>query len=155
MRYWRHGLVVIAGVVVAALSGVALYVVSLGPVPRGDRLDYSHVVLDREGRLLRAYADRDGRWRLPVTVDEVDPRFVDILLSYEDRRFYSHPGVDVFALGRAAVQLIAHREIVTQDEDDVGFPRLSAEADQSEQSEPGNQATTENIHDREGDTRYR
>ena len=113
MRYWRHGLAVFAGALIAALGGVALYVLSLGPVPRGDRLDYSHVVLDREGRLLRAYADKDGRWRLPVTVDEIDPRFVDILLSYEDRRFHSHPGVDVFALGRAAVQLITHREIVS------------------------------------------
>ena len=113
MRYWRHGLAVFAGALIAALTGVALYVVSLGPVPRGDRLDYSHVVLDREGRLLRAYADKDGRWRLPVTVDEVDPRFVDVLLSYEDRRFHYHPGVDVFALGRAAVQLITHREIVS------------------------------------------
>ena len=113
MRYWRHGLAVFAGAIIAGLTGLAFYVASLGPVPRGDRLDSSNVVLDREGRLLRAYADKDGRWRLPVAADDVDPRFLDILLSYEDRRFHSHPGVDVFALGRAALQLITHREIVS------------------------------------------
>ena len=113
MRYWRHGLAVFAGAIIAGLTAVVFYVAALGPAPRGDRLDYSNIVLDREGRLLRAYADKDGRWRLPVTADDVDPRFLDILLSYEDRRFHSHPGVDVFALGRAALQLITHREIVS------------------------------------------
>ncbi len=47
-------------------------------------------MLDREGRLLRAYATADGRWRLPATVDDVDPRFLRLLLAYEDKRFYEH-----------------------------------------------------------------
>jgi penicillin-binding protein 1C len=113
MSHRRRAFAVVAGAVIAALAGTAVYVASLGPAPRGDRVDYSHVVIDREGRLLRAYADKDGRWRLPVMVEDVDPRFVNILLSYEDRRFHSHPGVDVFALGRAALQLITHRQIIS------------------------------------------
>ena len=39
---------------------------SFGSAPLGKGLEYSHVVLDREGRLLRAYATDDGRWRLPA-----------------------------------------------------------------------------------------
>ena len=50
----------------AALAGGA-WVYSLGPAPLGKDLDYSHVVLDRDGRLLRAYATSEGRWRLPAT----------------------------------------------------------------------------------------
>jgi penicillin-binding protein 1C len=95
------------------IFGTGAWIFSLGPVPRGDRLDYSHVVLDRDGRLLRAYAEKDGRWRLPVSVDEVDPRFVAMLLAYEDRRFDHHFGVDPLALGRAAFQLASRREIVS------------------------------------------
>ena len=47
------------------------------------------VVLDRDGKLLRAYATPDGRWRLPATVEDVDPRFLKLLFAYEDRRFYA------------------------------------------------------------------
>ena len=52
---------------------------ALGPVPRPRRCRTITQVLDRNGRLLRAYATADGRWRLPATVDEVDPRFVEML----------------------------------------------------------------------------
>jgi penicillin-binding protein 1C len=62
------------------------------------------VVLDRDGRLLRAYTVADGRWRLPVTLAGVDPRYVALLTAYEDRRFATHPGVDAVALLRAALQ---------------------------------------------------
>jgi len=45
-----------------------------GPAPLGKNLDTSHVVLDRDGKLLRAYATADGRWRLAATIEDVDPR---------------------------------------------------------------------------------
>jgi penicillin-binding protein 1C len=91
----------------------ALWVISLGPAPRGEQRDYSTVVIDREGRLLRPYATPQGYWRLPATIDDVDPRFVAALIAYEDKRFYSHRGVDVLALVRAAAQLVLHRHIVS------------------------------------------
>ena len=54
-----------------------------------------------------AYAMADGRWRLPVDAKTgVDPGYTKLLLAYEDRRFYSHGGVDPLALGRAAFQLV-------------------------------------------------
>jgi len=59
-------------------------------------------VRDRDGRLLRAYTVGDGRWRLALGLDSVDPRFIAVLLGYEDRRFYSHSGVDPRAVLRAA-----------------------------------------------------
>ena len=73
----------------------------------------STVVLDREGRLLRVYPVEDGRWRLPVRLDDVDPRYVELLLSYEDRRFHEHRGVDPRALVRAAVQAASHGRAVS------------------------------------------
>src|SRR5256714_350283 len=51
--------------------------------------------------------------RLPGTRADVDPRLVDLLLAYEDKRFRSHHGVDPLALGRAAVQLLTHGRIVS------------------------------------------
>ena len=79
----------------------------------GSELDTSHVVLDRGGKLLRAYATPEGRWRLPAKVEDVDPRFLKLLFAYEDKRFYAHHGVDLFALGRAAFQLVTSGHIVS------------------------------------------
>ncbi|MBP9184007.1 MAG: penicillin-binding protein 1C [Fuscovulum sp.] len=70
-------------------------------------------VLDRNGQLLRAYTVADGRWRLAVDLDEVDPRYIDMLLTYEDRRFRDHPGVDLRGLLRAGWQAITNGRIVS------------------------------------------
>lgn len=70
-------------------------------------------MVDRDGRLLRAYATTDGRWRLPAQVDGVDPRFVALLIAYEDRRFRRHSGVDWRALLRAGAQMLANGRILS------------------------------------------
>ncbi len=97
------------------LTGVfAAWVVALGPLPLAQARQVSTTIVDRNGKLLRAYAMADGRWRLPVDAKTgVDPGYLKLLLAYEDRRFYSHAGVDPFALGRAALQLISRGHIVS------------------------------------------
>ena len=85
------------------LSAAAWWIASLGPAPLGEGLAFSTLVVDRDGRLLRPYATPDGRWRLPATREDVDPRFLELLLAYEDKRFRAHHGVDPLALGRAVV----------------------------------------------------
>ncbi|HET9903411.1 MAG TPA: penicillin-binding protein 1C [Xanthobacteraceae bacterium] len=95
------------------LGAFALWVHAPGPAPLGEEPAFSRLVLDREGRLLRAYATEEGRWRLPVARAEVDPRYVAALIAYEDRRFFTHHGVDPWALGRAAMQFLQHGRIVS------------------------------------------
>jgi penicillin-binding protein 1C len=73
----------------------------------------STIVVDRDGRLLRAFTLPDGRWRLPLDLGEVDPRYVAMLLAYEDGRFYRHDGVDWRALTRAGLQLIERGRVVS------------------------------------------
>lgn len=75
--------------------------------------EVSVTVLDRDGVLLNAFTVADGRWRLPVTTGSVDPRYIDALIRAEDKRFYSHGGVDVRALARAAVQALRHGRVVS------------------------------------------
>jgi penicillin-binding protein 1C len=102
----------VAGSLVTA--AFAAWVISLGPLPLAQARQISTTVVDRNGKLLRAYAMADGRWRLPVSATtSVDPGYLDLLLAYEDRRFRSHIGVDPLALGRAALQLISHGHIVS------------------------------------------
>ncbi len=70
-------------------------------------------VLDRDGGLLRAYTVADGRWRLGVTLDQVDPGFTAALLAYEDKRFYDHAGVDPKAVLRALAQAAWNGRVVS------------------------------------------
>ena len=83
------------------------------PPPLPAKLAVSSEVTDRDGQLLRAYATPDGRWRLAVTLDQVDPQFVKMLVAYEDKRFFGHAGIDYLALGRAATQFAANGRIVS------------------------------------------
>ena len=95
-----------------ALVGVgAWWIASLGPPPLGKDIGFSTRVADRNGRLLRAYAAGEGRWRLPARIADVDPRFFDMLFAYEDKRFHAHRGVDPLALARAAFQLVTSGRI--------------------------------------------
>jgi len=112
----RIGRFVVAAVFsILAISGAfAAWALSLGPLPLAQASEVSTTIVDRNGKLLRAYAMTDGRWRLPVDAKAgVDPTYVTLLLAYEDRRFRSHAGVDPLALGRAALQLLTRGHVVS------------------------------------------
>lgn len=107
-------LLIASGLGCAGLVGLAVaWVVSLGPAPTGQELEFSTVVVDRDGQVLRPYATSDGRWRLPATVENVDPRYLAALLAYEDKRFFDHHGVDPRALVRAAWQLVRNGRVIS------------------------------------------
>jgi penicillin-binding protein 1C len=96
-----------AGVVgLAAVQTVGEIEASLAPFPAPGAIPTSPIAVDRDGRLLRPFTIADGRWRLPVTVDEVDKRYLAMLVAYEDRSFFSHGGVDDRAIARAALQFV-------------------------------------------------
>src|SRR5262245_65934914 len=76
--YAAIGLVWIAAMIAGCLTGLFQ---AFGPPPLGRDLEVSTLVLDRNGKLLRAYLTSEGRWRLPATKRAVDPRFLDALLA--------------------------------------------------------------------------
>jgi len=112
----RHRRLLVAGLIALAMSAAGL----LGFDRWIDRTEIpdlspqtSVVVEDRQGALLRAYTVADGLWRLPAGVKDVDPRYLDYLISYEDKRFFRHHGVDYIAALRAAGQGLWNRRIVS------------------------------------------
>jgi penicillin-binding protein 1C len=112
----RRAALAVVGIVwiVAAMAGAVTGLFqTFGPPPLGRDLELSRLVLDRNGNLLRPYITSEGRWRLTATRKDVDPRFLDALLAYEDKRFFTHRGVDPVAMGRALFQLITHGHIVS------------------------------------------
>ncbi|MGX5718838.1 penicillin-binding protein 1C [Shinella zoogloeoides] len=115
MALWRK-------LLVGSLSGAAAIAALAFGLDRADRAypppvgvadTVSKEVLDRDGRLLRAFATPQGHWRLKTTAADVDPQFIRMLLAYEDRRFNAHSGIDPLALLRAAGQLVTSGHIVS------------------------------------------
>jgi penicillin-binding protein 1C len=76
-------------------------------------LALSPTVVGRHGELLRPFAVDGGRWRLGVKLEDVDPLLQRMIIAYEDKRFYSHFGVDPQASLRALKQLFFSGHIVS------------------------------------------
>ncbi|MDH3230601.1 MAG: penicillin-binding protein 1C [Alphaproteobacteria bacterium] len=111
-RRWRSALR--AGFAGTALLAVLAIVADrLFPPDMGRLDDVSTLVVDSEGRVLRAFTADSGAWRLPVSAEVVDPLFLEMLFAFEDRRYRHHSGVDPLAVVRATAQMLRHRRIVS------------------------------------------
>ncbi|NWE17683.1 peptidoglycan glycosyltransferase PbpC [Pseudomonas sp. P7548] len=80
------------------------------PLPKDD---LARVVLAEDGTPLWRFADANGVWRYPIQSREVSPYYLDALLTYEDRWFYQHPGVNPLALVRATWQNLTGARVVS------------------------------------------
>lgn len=73
---------------------------------------YSTVLESNTGELLGARIAEDEQWRFPA-IDSVPAKYEKCVLNFEDRYFYSHPGINLFSVGRAFVQNIKAGKIVS------------------------------------------
>lgn len=96
-----------------AVVGAALYGYVSAPVDTGRLDDAAVTVLAADGRLLDMRLNSEGAWREPISLDYVDPDFIEALTAFEDRRFFSHFGVDPLAIARAALSLVTEGRIVS------------------------------------------
>ena len=113
-RLRRLAILATAAIALASIAVGGLWALDRAfPPPLPEKLAVSAEVVDRDGTLLRAFATPDGYWRLPVAIDQVDKSFVEMLVAYEDKRFWDHEGIDFLALGRAATQFATNRRIVS------------------------------------------
>lgn len=110
---WQHSLRnrrYLGGWLLAALLGC--WFINLLPRPLFN-VPYATTVYDRNGQLLGARIAADGQWRFPPDKDQLNPKYVTALVTYEDKRFYRHCGVDMLALGRAVRQNLQRKRIVS------------------------------------------
>jgi len=64
------------------------------------KVPYAAVLTDKNGQLLSARIAKDGQWRFPSS-SQAGEKYTVALVEYEDKRFYYHRGVDLFALASA------------------------------------------------------
>ncbi|WP_313399256.1 penicillin-binding protein 1C [Stenotrophomonas sp.] len=99
-----------------ALAAVLTLLVVLDlafPLPLPKSRDTSTLVVAADGTPLRAFADAEGVWRYPADAKTVSPLYLQALLTYEDRWFWRHPGINPWALLRAGKQMLLERRIVS------------------------------------------
>ena len=100
-----------------AASAVVVWLAVLGadrlwPLPLHE-VTPARVVVAQDGTPLWRFADAEGIWRYPVTIEEVSPRYLDALIQYEDRWFWDHPGVNPLSILRAAWQDLTSGRVVS------------------------------------------
>jgi penicillin-binding protein 1C len=106
-RRWRWLAALIVMLWLAVLAADRLWPLPLHEVAP------ARVVVAEDGTPLWRFADKQGVWRYPVALDDVSPRYLQALIQYEDRWFWRHPGVNPFAVIRAAWQDLTAGRVVS------------------------------------------
>lgn len=78
----------------------------LFPLP--DKIAYSVIVRDASGVVVNAYLTPDDKWRMKTELAEISPLLRKTIVAKEDKYFYAHPGINPFAVGRAAFNNVLH-----------------------------------------------
>jgi penicillin-binding protein 1C len=69
--------------------------------PLPDKIEYSTIVTDNKGEVVNAYLTSDQKWRMKTELNEISPLLRKTIIAKEDKYFYSHPGINPFAVTRA------------------------------------------------------
>ncbi len=92
-------------------AGLIIALLLLSPLPRFTD-PCSTVVEAADGSLLGARIAGDGQWRFPAS-DSVPEKFSKAIVTFEDRYFYLHPGVNPVSIIRALTDNIKAGQIVS------------------------------------------
>jgi penicillin-binding protein 1C len=101
IRLWKWcRRLLLAAVILTALLFVG-WLILPKPELHAPEASFSRVVLDRDGRLIHLTLSADGAYRLPAHLDNVAEAMTRATCEFEDRRFFSHIGVDARSLLRS------------------------------------------------------
>ena len=76
------------------------------PLPH--RIDYSTIIVSSDSTVVHAFLSNDDKWRMKTELSEITPLLRKAIVYKEDKYFYMHPGVNVFAVIRAFANNILH-----------------------------------------------
>jgi penicillin-binding protein 1C len=111
-RLTRRRAIAIGAVVAGLAVGAWLRCGPIAPGLLDSGQQSSTVVVDRHGIALYEVRSAEGTRGVTITADHLPPVLAEATMAAEDRRFYSHPGVDPLAVGRALVRDIVALRLV-------------------------------------------
>jgi penicillin-binding protein 1C len=88
--------------IIAAGSAGLFFLADLA-FPVNAEIEFAPIVEARDGTVLHTYLTKDHQWRMKARLDEITPELSKAIVYKEDKYFYWHPGINVFAVGRAMV----------------------------------------------------
>lgn len=74
--------------------------------PLPDQIEYSTIITDNKREVIHAFLTKDHKWRMKTELNEISPLLRKTIIHKEDRYFYHHPGINVFAMARAITKNI-------------------------------------------------
>lgn len=102
LRFTKQGVITFLRRLGLAAAGLFLLFLLLSLLfPLRDRIEYSTIVTDNKGEVVNAFLTSDQKWRMKTDLEEISPLLRKTIIAKEDKYFYSHPGVNPFAMGRA------------------------------------------------------
>ena len=96
----------------AALTGYVAWYVRQAP-DLGRLTDVSQVIRAQDGTIINLRLTKDGYWRERANLETIDQKLVNVLIAYEDQRFWDHKGVDPKAVIRASYDFVRSGRIVS------------------------------------------
>lgn len=97
-------IITLIGVLAIIMSALFWYIAR--PPDLGRLSDVSTVLRGTDGRIINLTLTNEGYWREQVDISDIDPELIDVLVAYEDQRFWEHNGVDLRAIFRAAANAL-------------------------------------------------
>ena len=105
---------IISTIVATAVITVGALAWYTNQPPELGRLDVASGVLrSSDGRIINLTLTDKGFWREPVRIEEIDPGLVEVLIAYEDQRYWQHSGIDIRAAARAGINLIKYGKVTS------------------------------------------
>ncbi len=118
-RWGKLGLKLVALMAAGAVVAViAFFVLGLAYPFQQDRLAEadrpgSALILDRNGTPVAWRVGAKESWRLPTGIDDISPWLIKATVAAEDKRFFSHRGIDPVAVARALIQNAGSRRRIS------------------------------------------
>ena len=99
-------------VLTMAMTGYVAWFIRQAP-DLGRLTDVSQVIRAHDGTIINLRLTEDGYWREKATIETIDPKLINVLIAYEDQRFWEHKGVDPRAVVRASYDFVKSGQIVS------------------------------------------
>lgn len=111
-------ILLVAGAVIGVCGGIGVFRGIIASSPDISNIDvspsgFSSFIYDSEGNQTAKLVASDSN-RIPVTMDQIPENLTHAFVAIEDERFYSHNGIDIKGILRAAAEVIKSKGKLTQ-----------------------------------------
>lgn len=93
---------------IAIVAGISIFLLLSLLFPLHIHIDYSPVIRAQDGTVLNSFLTTDDKWRMYTELDEISPLLQKTIIAKEDKHFFSHPGVNIFAIAKALATNLLH-----------------------------------------------